>query len=163
MTKLAPSAEGALSRVKEKQLAYKVAKERLSAELAVELEQRLESFSLERDQAVVLADQAGVPRTQIGKALGTSNYRTVQAILENAGVITRGEGADEFSNWSIVPVGSEHQLTITNLGDASVSGSALVKVTEDYELVYVSGDGFVVPQVYRSGVAEDVIKAITGA
>jgi hypothetical protein len=160
MTKIAPHAQSALNRVREKQLAYKIARENIMSDLMGELEVRLEQFTQERDTAVVLADQAGVPRTQIGRALGTSNYRTVQAILEAANEIVEGETLDE-SKWSLVKVPEGWQLSITNLGAASVSGSAVVKITDEYELVSVSGDEFVVPQCYRNGIAEDIIRTIS--
>lgn len=160
MTRLHPHAESALDRVRDKHLAYKLAKDRMMSELMEELDKKLESYIAERDAAVVMADQAGVPRTHIGKALGTSNYRTVQEILEATKTVTDFGKISEESNWSVVQTPDGWQLTITNLGPASVTGTALV-TTEGGELVFVSGDAFVVPQVYRNGISQEVARAIS--
>ena len=81
MTKLANSAKAALDTVQEKHLAYTIAKTTIEQELKRELHHRLASIRQERDMAIRLAADAGVPKTQLGKAIGTSNYKTIQDIL----------------------------------------------------------------------------------
>lgn len=158
MTKLSPHARGALERVVRSQIAYKNAREQFEAELQLELETRLETFVSERNTAVRLADIAGVPRTQIGRALGTTNYRTVQEILEQTeDFVQSAEGATK--NWSVVETDAGWELTIHNLGAGAVTGSAVV-ASVDGDLIYVDGDPFVVPQVYRNGIAQDIINTI---
>jgi CubicO group peptidase (beta-lactamase class C family) len=158
MTKLSPHSRGALERVVRSQLAYKNARETFEAELQAELEAKLETFVSERNTAVRLADIAGVPRTQIGRALGTTNYRTVQEILEQTeGFVQSSDSAT--ANWSVVETPEGWELTIHNLGAGGVTGTAIVAAPED-ELIYVDGDPFVVPQVYRNGIAQEIIDKI---
>lgn len=158
MTSLSPHAKSALERVVKSHVAYKVAREKFEEQMQIELDKKLESYVAERNTAVKQADISGVPRTQIGKAMGTSNYRTVQDILEQASdsvlVIE-----SESRNWTVIETAEGWELTISNLGAGAISGTAVVASVED-ELIYVDGDAFVVPQVYRNGLAKDIIKAI---
>lgn len=131
------------------------------AELMTDLETRLESYVNDRDIAVRLADEAGVPRTQIGKAMGTTNYRTVQDILERAGGLSVASEQVSGDNWTVTAEQEGWRLTISDFGSASVSGSAVV-LSDNGELVFVSGDEFVIPQVIRNGVVAEVINAIGG-
>ena len=131
------------------------------AELMTDLETRLESYVNDRDIAVKLADEAGVPRTQIGKAMGTTNYRTVQDILERAGGLSVASEQVSGDNWTVTAEQEGWRLTISDFGSASVSGSAVV-LSDNGELVFVSGDEFVIPQVIRNGVVAEVINAIGG-
>lgn len=159
MTKLSPHAQSALNRVREKHSAYRIARETISAELATELENRLESYVNDRDVAVRLADEAGVPRTQIGRAMGTTNYRTVQDILERAMSLSVSATKVSGENWSVTSEPDGWRLAINDFGAGGVSGSAVVLV-DDGDLVYVSGDEFVIPQAFRGGIVPEVINAI---
>lgn len=159
MTKLSPYAKSALDKVKDKNSALKVARESIMTELNLILEQRLESFVAERNLAVKLADDAGVPRTQIGKALGTTNYRTVQEILDQSGASVSYSAESEDGSWSVANVEEGLLLTIKRFGSGSVSGSAVVSVTSTGDLEIVEGDSFVIPQVYRAGLVEEIVKA----
>jgi hypothetical protein len=160
MTKLTPYAQSALNKVREKHSAYRIARETIMAELDAILEQRLESYVAERDVAVRLADEAGVPRTQIGKSMGTTNYRTVQDILERAGYLPVSSTSDPSGDsWKLLQDGTGWLLVIKDFGEGSVSGSAYVAV-EDGELIFVDGDNFVLSQVYRAGVAPEVIAVV---
>lgn len=159
MTKLSPYAKSALDKVKDKNSALKVARESIMTELNLILEQRLESFVAERNLAVKLADDAGVPRTQIGKALGTTNYRTVQEILDQSGASISYSAESEDGSWAVANVEEGLLLTIKRFGSGSVSGSAVVSVTSTGDLEIVEGDSFVIPQVYRAGLVEEIVKA----
>lgn len=160
MTKLSPHSRGSLERVVRSQIAYKNARDTFEAELQVELEKKLEVFVSERNTAVRLADIAGVPRTQIGRALGTTNYRTVQDILgQTEGFVQSNESATK--NWSVVETEQGWELTIHGLGAGSVTGTAVVVAPDGEELIYVDGDPFVVPQVYRNGIAQEIIDKIS--
>lgn len=161
--KLSPSAQGALDTVIVKQSAMKAARALFEEELKIELEKKLEPFINDRNLAVRIADEAGVPRTQIGKALGTTNYRTVQEILEQFGITPRTQ-SETFTNqpWSCYETSEGWRLSITNLGVGSVTGSAIVALVDD-DLIWVDGDEFVLPQVYRNGIAEEVKKCIAGS
>jgi len=159
MTKLSPNAQSALNKVIGSHTSYRVAKENFEAELQKELDSKLESYVSDRNTSVKLADIAGVPRTQIGRAMGTTNYRTVQDILEEAaGTINTTQSADK--TWSVIETSNGWELVINGLGAGAVSGSAIVAGV-DGELIYVDGDPFVVPQVYRNGLAEDIIEVIS--
>lgn len=159
MTKLSPHSRGALERVIRSQIAYKNAREAFETELQAELESKLESFVSERNTAVRVADIAGVPRTQIGRALGTTNYRTVQEILEQTeGIVHKDDSST--SNWAVVETENGWELTIHNLGAGGVTGTAIVAAPQD-ELIYVDGDPFVVPQVYRNDIAREIIDKIS--
>jgi len=159
--KLSQHGQSALNRVREKHSAYRIARETIMAELMTDLETRLESYVNDRDIAVKLADEAGVPRTQIGKAMGTTNYRTVQDILERAGGLSVASEQVSGDNWTVTAEQEGWRLTISDFGSASVSGSAVV-LSDNGELVFVSGDEFVIPQVIRNGVVAEVINAIGG-
>jgi len=161
MTKLSPHAKALLDTVADKHLGYTIARATIEAELKNELEERVSSFRIERDVAMRLADEAGVPRTQLGKAIGTTNYRTVQDILNSAneGIPQAENVSTKFSLSCINPEQGIWNLSIHNVGPGSVSGSAEVRVSGE-ELVLVEGDGFVIPQVYRNGLAQEVIGQI---
>jgi hypothetical protein len=161
MTRLTAHAKQALDILAEKHLALTVAKAMIEAELKNELNERLHSFKNERDIALRLADQAGVPRTQLGKAIGTTNYRTVQEILEVTEVATHSETSAD-GKWSIttLPNGS-YSLNIEGMGVGSVSGTAVVNIVDDgTDLEFVEGDAFVIPQIYRNGYLEQVILSV---
>lgn len=159
MTKLAPKAQAALDKVVNANTSYKKAKEKFEAELERELETKLESYVSARNSAVQMADFSGVPRTQIGRAMGTTNYKTVQDILEEtAGKVTTADSGDR--RWSVMETELGWELVITSLGAGAISGSAIVAVVEG-DLMYVDGDAFVVPQAYRNDIAEEIIEAIS--
>ena len=155
--KLNQHAKQALDTLSEKHLAYVIAKATIEAELKNELTERLSSFKSERDIALRLADQAGVPRTQLGKAIGTTNYRTVQEVLEATEVFMQSENAVD-GKWSItaLPDGN-YSLSINSMGVGSVSGTAVVQITSD-DLLFVDGDEFVIPQIYRNGYLEQIVQ-----
>ncbi len=162
MTKLSNHAKSALDLVAEKHLVYTIARATIEAELKLELEDRVSSYRIERDLAMRLADESGVPRTQLGKAIGTTNYRTVQEILVSA-----SEGVPHIdrtsTKYSLVVAGaslSDWLLTLTDVGPGSVSGAAVVREVNG-ELVHVDGDEFVIPQAYRQGYAEEILEQIT--
>jgi hypothetical protein len=156
--KLGQHAKQALDTLSEKHLAYTIAKATIEAELKNELNERLSSFKSERDIALRLADQAGVPRTQLGKTIGTTNYRTVQEILEVTETSMRSEDAPD-GKWSLtaLPDGN-YSLSINSMGAGSVSGTAVVKVETD-DLLFVDGDEFVISQIYRNGYLEQIVQS----
>jgi hypothetical protein len=49
-----------------------------------------------------------------------------------------------------------YNLSIFELGAGSASGSAEIEMTDD-DIVFVSGDEFVIPQIYRAGYLEQVL------
>lgn len=156
MTRLSPHAKASLDALAEKHLAYTIAKATIEAELKAQFEERISSYRMDRDMALRLADEAGVPRTQLGKAIGTTNYKTVQEILEVTEHIAHTE-VDAQGKWSIVRLpNGNYSLSIFELGAGSVSGTAEVALEED-DIVFVSGDEFVVPQIYRAGYFEQVL------
>lgn len=156
--KLNTQAQRALDKVVNAHVSYKIAREGFERELQAELEEKLKEFVDQRNKAVIMADRAGVPRTQIGKAMGTSNYRTVQEILEEAAEnVEFYESAEK--NYVITKTDNGYELAISNLGAGGVTGTATVRVTNG-ELEFVSGDPFVVPQVYRNNIAQEIIQNI---
>jgi hypothetical protein len=156
MTRLSPHAKASLDALAEKHVAYTIAKATIEAQLKQELAERLSSYKQERDMALRLACEAGVPRTQLGKAIGTSNYATVQEILALTEVVEHSSSGN--GNWSLVQVSSNvWSLSVKNIGVQNLSGVAEVDLTGD-EIVYVSGDAFVVPQIYMNGYADEVLE-----
>lgn len=158
MTVLSTHAKQCFDTLVDKHIAYTIAKTTIEAELKNELAERLASFKAERDTALRLADEAGVPRTQLGKAIGTSNYRTIQEILQ----ATENQVSVEESatgKWTLtrLPDGS-FGLGIQNVGPGNVTGSATVKIIGE-ELEFVDGDMFVIPQVYRNGLLEGILQS----
>lgn len=161
MTKLNAHAKQTLDILGDKHRAYLIAKLTIEAELKNELNERLSSFRQERDTALRMAAEAGVPRTQLGKAIGTSNYRTVQEILaltdEN---IIRPDDLSAGAKWSLLRLEDGlFMLDIFSLGSANLSGKAQVTIDAD-SITFVDGDGFVVPAVYREGLAEEILSSV---
>lgn len=158
MTKLSPKAEQALQNLRQLDVEYRRRRSEIEQDLRTRLNDLIAETRRERDNALALAAQLGVPRTQLGKAIGTSNYRTVQEILASvAPEMTHSE-----NGWSLVK-GSErdtYTLQVTNLGVARVTGSAVVQI-QDGDIEFLSGDAFVLPNIYREGLAEDVIASAT--
>ncbi|CAB4149200.1 hypothetical protein UFOVP536_53 [uncultured Caudovirales phage] len=164
MTHLTPHAKQALDVLAMKHIAYITALEVTREELRQELETRVSGFRLERDIALRIADEAGVPRTKLGKTIGTTNYKTVQDILaltEDAVHVEQDPEALSNSRWIVYAVGEGlFNLSINNMGIGSLTGSATVRVDGD-DLVFVSGDEFVIPQIYRNGVHDAVMQHIS--
>lgn len=161
MTKLNSQAKSSLESLNEKHLAYTIAKTTIESELKKELNNRLSSIRHERNMALKLASDAGVPKTQLGKAIGTSNYRTVQEILADIESMVQ-PSSNQVSGGSIeVETNGDGQflIVINNFGDNSLSGSVLVSENNG-ELTYIAGEAFVLPQVYRAGYEGFVLERI---
>lgn len=155
MTKLNHSAKSALDALQERHTAYMVAKATIEAELKRELETRINSIRQSRNMALRLAAEAGVPKSQLGKAIGTSNYRTVQDILDETSSVFQSDAND---NSLMVELASNGlRVTIARFGDNQVSGSAVLSIG-DSGLEYVEGDPFVLPQVLRAGKEREIIE-----
>lgn len=164
MTRLNSHAKQTLDVLTEKHRAYQIAKLTIEAELKDELVERLSSYKQERDIALRLAEEAGVPRTHLGKAIGTSNYRTVQEILaETASEVVRPDIADDSSGkWSLTRLPNKNYvLEVFGIGVGNIRGSAEI-VFDSYsnEIVFVDGDPSVVPAVYRDNYAEEIIASV---
>lgn len=160
MTRLSPRAEVALETLRQKHSDYLVAKLNIEIEVKQEITKRLAGVKHERDTALRLAAEAGVPKTQLGKAIGTSNYRTVQEIMAGAGGIVAG---DEESGTRIdvrtCATRGHWYVSVSNLGEQRLSGAAVVEV-QDGNLIYVEEDAFIIPQLYRAGLADVVLTKI---
>ena len=165
MTRLNQSAKSALDTLQEKHLAYTIAKTTIEQELKRELQQRLSAIRHERDMAVRIAADAGVPKTQLGKAIGTSNYKTVQDILAQVDSVIPSTFVPNVSGKMSVVGGSvanEYIVTLNNFGDQGVSGQATVVVAGD-DVQVISGDAFVLPQIYRNNAIEDLFRQVQTA
>lgn len=165
MTRLNQSAKSALDTLQEKHLAYTIAKTTIEQELKRELQQRLAAIRHERDMAVRIAADAGVPKTQLGKAIGTSNYKTIQDILAQVDSVIPSTFVPNVSGKMSVVTGSienEFVVTLNNFGDQSVSGQAMVTFVDD-EPQMLSGDAFVLPQIYRNNAIDDLLRQVQTA
>jgi hypothetical protein len=156
--KLSPQAKSALEVLHEKHLNYTIARATIESELKKELQIRLAGAKQERDRALRIAADSGVPKTQLGKAIGTSNYRTVQEILAK----TEGLDLSRKTNTTygvLVQANPEggYLVSLNNVGDNNVSGNAVLQLNGD-ELEFVSGDAFVLPQLYRNELVHYVIE-----
>jgi hypothetical protein len=161
MTKLSPQAKSALDSLQEKHLAYTIAKGTIESELKREATNRLSSIKQERDMALRLAAESGVPKTQLGKAIGTSNYRTVQEIMaETESVIRSGSGDSKIIVERHRELEEHYVVSIVNFGENSLTGQAVVSDSNS-ELSTVEGDQFVLPQIYRAGYGQFVLDQIT--
>ena len=47
---------------------------------------------------------------------------------------------------------------MTNFGDQSVTGQAVVRVDEHDDIEFVDGDAFVVPQIYRNHAQAELLR-----
>ena len=165
MTRLNQHAKQALDTLTEKHRAYQIAKLTIEAELKDELVERLSSHKSERDIALRLAEEAGVPRTHLGKAIGTSNYRTVQEILaETASEVVKPDITDDSTGkWSLTRLPNKnYMLEVFGIGIGNIRGHAEV-IFDSYsnEIVFVDGDPSVVPAVYRDNYAEEIIASVS--
>jgi hypothetical protein len=163
MTKLSPQAKSALQVLQEKHLNYTISKSTIEAELKKELHSRLSGVRHERNVALRIAAESGVPKTQLGKAIGTSNYRTVQEILaQTDSNVDLNQFANQPTGISIEAHSENGLYTImlSNFGENSVNGHAVVSLEGDDGLTPIAGDQFVLPQVYRNGYADYVIEQI---
>lgn len=157
MTKLSPSAESALETLREKHIAYTIAKTTIESELKRELAQRLSAIRHDRDMSLKLAADAGVPKTQLGKAIGTSNYRTIQDILAMLDSMSLPVAQDHRGSVQVERLDTgNYRITISNVGDNKLSGSAVV----NREMGFVDGDPFVVPAIYRNNLSDVVVAQI---
>lgn len=169
MTKLNPHAKQTLDVLTEKHRAYQIAKLTIEAELKIELAERLFSYKSERDIALRLAEEAGVPRTQLGRSIGTSNYRTVQEILsETEDAVIKPDITDSSSGkWSLTALPGKYpdnyNLEVFGIGMGSIRGNAHILITEDSprEIILVEGNPAVVPAIYREGYAEEIIQSVS--
>lgn len=160
MTRLSPNAESALDTLREKHIAYTIAKATIESQLKQELTNRLATIRHDRDMALRLASEAGVPKTQLGKAIGTTNYRTVQEIMAaTEGVIGSVDVSETKINVRTCATRGHWYVSVSNLGEQRVSGAVVVEV-QDGNLVYVEEDAFVIPQLYRAGLADVVLSKI---
>jgi NACalpha-BTF3-like transcription factor len=164
LTRLNQHAKQALDTLTEKHRAYQIAKLTIEAELKDELVERLSSYKSERDIALRLAEEAGVPRTHLGKAIGTSNYRTVQEILaETASEVVKPDITDDSTGkWSLTRLPNKnYMLEVFGIGIGNIRGHAEV-IFDSYsnEIVFVDGDPSVVPAVYRDNYAEEIIASV---
>lgn len=163
MTKLNQHARQTLDTLTEKHRAYQIAKLTIEAELKEELIERLSSYKAERDIALRLAEEAGVPRTHLGKAIGTSNYRTVQEILAETddSVIKPDISDSSTGKWSLTRLPNQnYRLEVFGIGVGNIQGYADV-VFDGGEIVLVEGDPSVVPAVYRDNYAEEIIASVS--
>jgi hypothetical protein len=108
--------------LREKHIAYTIAKATIESQLKQELATRLSTIRHDRDMALRLAAESGVPKTQLGKAIGTTNYRTVQEIMAlTDGVVgsvdVGGTSIDVQASFDI----GEFEVTVTNLGEQRLS------------------------------------------
>ena len=162
MTKLSPQAKSALSALHEKHLAYTIAKTTIESELKREANNRLASIRHERDMALRLASDSGVPKTQLGKAIGTSNYRTVQEILAETEAVIKSGSVDTTNKGNVIVERDSdndgvYRVAIYNFGENSLTGTAYFTISLDGELEFIHGEAFVIPQLYRAGYEDFVI------
>ncbi len=158
MTRLSPNAESALDTLREKHIAYTIAKATIENQLKQELANRLATIRHDRDMALRLASEAGVPKTQLGKAIGTTNYRTVQEIMAaTEGVVGSVETGETKIDVRTCATRGHWYVSVSNLGEQRVSGVVVLEV-QDGNLVYVEEDAFVIPQLYRAGLTITVLR-----
>lgn len=167
MTRLSPQAKSALESLQEKHLAYTIAKSTIEAELKREASSRLASIKHERDMALRLASDSGVPKTQLGKAIGTTNYRTVQEILAETESVIRSGSIDTTNKGNVIVERDTdndgvYKVSISNFGENSLSGTAYFRFfpNSELEFEYVDGDIFVIPQLYRAGYEQFIVDQI---
>jgi len=130
-------------------------------ELKQEIAKRLAGIRHERDTALRLASEAGVPKTQLGKAIGTSNYRTVQEIMAGTSNVVSGD--DESGTRIEVQrstIDGKFSVVVSGLGDQHLSGEVLLRLDDEQGLQYVDGDAFIIPQLYRTGLVDVVVSKI---
>lgn len=157
MTRLTPHSKQALETLVKEHSSYVLAKATLEAELKEQLSEQLAVIKRKRDIALRLAAESGVPRTQLGKTIGTSNYKTVQDILmETEDIVTKSANA----GWTIAKQDDGYyRIGLLNFGFAKVSGDAIVSII-DGEVEHVSGDSFVVGHLYQNDAVKDILAGI---
>lgn len=113
-------------------------------------------------EAVREAVFAGMSTRQIGFAYGSSDPHTAKRIVEEAMANFENAAVESNSGWKItVPADDNALFTIKvySFGDSKQDGEVLVSLDED-EVNFTAQDGdfWIVPQAYRSGVVENIIK-----
>ena len=155
MTKLNNSQMHALNQLsKAKQLLDNTKKSK-RAEFENQLKESVADLLEEVQKRALNADLLGVPRTQIGKSMGTTNYKTVLEVLEAAqakfgsGAVSSGDIIDDFS---VTPL--KEGLIITTHA-VQHGGSFIVKET-DNGFEFSDGDKFAFLSCRDSGLLEEI-------
>lgn len=164
MTKLSPTARASLDALQEKHLAFTIAKATIEREMKREIAERLAAIKHERDMALRLAADSGVPKSQLGKAIGTTNFRTVQEILDATDNVLQPSQSQNAGNGTVAvepTIDDTFFIYASNLGETNISGKVRVAYhPESEELEFIEGDAFVIPQLYRNNLADRAITEI---
>lgn len=113
-------------------------------------------------EAIREAVFAGMSTRQIGFAYGSSDPHTAKRIVEEAMAGFAIEDSKTNSGWKItVPADDNSLFTIKvySFGDSKQDGEVTVSLDEDeVNITAQDGDFWIVPQAYRSGVVENILK-----
>jgi hypothetical protein len=128
-----------LDSVAKSKQAYVVAKTTLEQELREKVRKELSNLQTQIDIAVRYAVDAGESKASILRALGTSDYGTINASLERTHGVAQAVGADPFAG-VYKRDGDDLEVTYINHGPDKFNGRALFHIENwDDDTVFLVG------------------------
>lgn len=131
MTKLNASQTSALNQISKAKQLLEETKRRKRADFEEHLKDSTANLVEDIERLALNADLMGIPRTQIGKSMGTTNYRTVQELLEGARAkfsVNETEGPRLVEDFSVTPVNGGKIITLNSIQNG---GSFIVNDSQD--------------------------------
>jgi hypothetical protein len=135
--------------------AKKRANERIKEEVAEAHEAVVDTFRV--------ALLSGMTARQAGLSYGSSDARTIKALVAEAMSNDGGKTKNPHPTWKLSNNGDgTFNITVYGLGDGKLSGHARCKMDEDRQnFSVVDGDMWIQIQLYKLGYKDDVIKEAT--
>ena len=131
-----------LSAVNKAKQAYVMAKTNLEQRLREQMREELANLQTQIDIAVRYAYDAGESKRDIGRALGTSNYNTINESLERTSGVAEVVGDDPYNQVFSMMDSETVVVSYDNHGPSGYSGEArfTVKKLDDCSYLFLSLD-----------------------
>ena len=131
-----------LSAVNKAKQAYVMAKTNLEQRLREQMREELANLQTQIDIAVRYAYDAGESKRDIGRALGTSNYNTINESLERTSGVAEVVGDDPYNQVFSMMDSETVVVSYDNHGPSRYSGEAsfTVKKLDDGSYLFLSLD-----------------------
>ena len=131
-----------LSAVNKAKQAYVMAKTNLEQKLREQMREELSNLQTQIDIAVRYAYDSGESKRDIGRALGTSNYNTINESLERTSGVTEVAGDDPYNEIFTMMDSETVVVSYDRHGPSQYSGEAsfTVKKLDDGSYLFLSLD-----------------------
>ena len=131
-----------LSAVNKAKQAYVMAKTNLEQKLREQMREELSNLQTQIDIAVRYAYDSGESKRDIGRALGTSNYNTINESLERTSGVTEVTGDDPYNEIFTMMDSETVVVSYDRHGPSNYSGEAsfTVKKLDDGSYLFLSLD-----------------------